>query len=193
MKAKAEPPKLGKSIAEIRKKKSISLDELSNRSGVSKGMLSQIEQEKVNPTVAVVWKIAYGLDVPFQDLLVSNEGDSLFNPLHKNDAVILEKDDGRCVFRILSPMNLAEKLEVYTLRIKKGGVLHSQAHAQGTEEFVTVLDGRVTIEVSSKEVKPKKATLEAGDSIHYRADLEHKISNICSGDCNLYMVVRYQG
>ncbi len=187
MRKKSDMPKLGGNISTIRKHKNISLEELSKRSGVSKGMLSQIEQEKVNPTVAVVWKIAYGLDVPFQELVVAPGDETLFNPLHKNDSVILERDEGRCVFRILSPMYLAEKLEIYSLKMEKGGVLASEAHYTGSEEFVTVLDGKVSV-----EVKSNKAILEAGGSIHYQADLKHTIQNLADGESNLYMIVRYK-
>lgn len=185
MKTDSKMPVLGKNIATIRKAKKMSLDELSKRSGVSKGMLSQIEQEKVNPTVAVVWKISYGLNVPFQELFVFGETEQLFNQLHKNEAVILEKDDGRCVFRILSPLYLAEKLEIYTLEMKKGGTLESEAHIDGTEEFITVLSGKVSV-----EAKSKKAILEEGDSIHYQADMKHAIRNLNDGESELYMVVR---
>ena len=187
MKANSEMPALGKNIASIRKSKQLSLEELSKRSGVSKGMLSQIEQEKVNPTVAVVWKISYGLDVPFQQLLDTGESKQLFNLLHKNEAVILEKDDGRCIIRILSPLYLAEKLEVYTLLIKKGGSLESEAHIEGAEEFVSVLNGKISV-----EVKAKKAVLTEGDSIHYQADLKHTIRNLNDGNSDLYMVVKYK-
>ena len=37
--------------------------------GVSKATLSQIEANKTNPTIGVLWKIASGLGVPFSDLL----------------------------------------------------------------------------------------------------------------------------
>jgi transcriptional regulator with XRE-family HTH domain len=186
MKTKTDLPELGKNIAVIRKSRNLSLEELSKRSGVSTGMLSQIEQEKVNPTVAVVWKIAYGLDVPFNDLLAQEEEPQIFNLIHKNEAVILERDDGRCIFRIISPLSMAEKLELYTLQLKRDGVVASKAHAKGTEEFLTVLGGKVAIEVNEKE-----AVLETGDSIHYHADIDHTIRNLYDGDSNLYMVVRY--
>jgi transcriptional regulator with XRE-family HTH domain len=187
MKKNSNMPDLGKNIASIRKDRSMSLDELSKRSGVSKGMLSQIEQSKVNPTVAVVWKISYGLDVPFQELLHTGKNEQLFNLLHKNEAVILEKDDGRCVIRILSPLYLAEKLEIYTFEIKKGGVLESEAHLAGTEEFISVLDGKISV-----EAKTKKAVMETGDSIHYQVDVKHVIRNLHNGVSNLYMVVKYK-
>ena len=112
------------------------LEELSQRSGVSKGMLSQIEQEKVNPTVAVVWKIAHGLGVPFHDLL-ADDNVPIFDLIRQKDTVILERDNGRCVFRIISPMSMAEKMELYMLQLKEKGVLASEPHAIGTEEFIT--------------------------------------------------------
>jgi XRE family transcriptional regulator, regulator of sulfur utilization len=186
MKPKTGLPDLGKNIAVIRKSRNLSLEELSKRSGVSTGMLSQIEQEKVNPTVAVVWKIAYGLDVPFNELLAQEEEPQIFNLIHKNEAVILERDNGRCVFRIISPLSMAEKLELYTLQLKRGGVLESKAHAKGTEEFITVFTGRAAIEVNGRE-----AVLEAGDSIHFHADIDHTIRNLLDGDSMLSMVVRY--
>ncbi len=187
MKSRPDLPELGKNISTIRKSRNLSLEELSKRSGVSTGMLSQIEQEKVNPTVAVVWKIAYGLDVPFGDLIAREEEQQLFNLIHKNEAVILERDGGRCIFRIISPLSMAEKLELYTLQMKKDGVLDSSSHSRGTEEFLTVFTGRVAIEVDDKQ-----AVLEAGDSIHYQADIGHVIRNLSDGDSMLSLVVRYQ-
>ena len=186
MKPKSGLPELGKNVAAVRKSRNLSLEELSKRSGVSTGMLSQIEQEKVNPTVAVVWKIAYGLDVSVNELLVSNEEEQLFRLIHKNESVILERDNGRCIFRIISPLSMAEKLELYTLQIKSGGVLQSKPHARGTEEFITVFSGKVAIEVDEKQ-----AVLEAGDSIHYHADVGHTIRNLSDTESMLYMVVRY--
>ena len=182
----SEIPKIGKNIAAIRKKKNISLEELSKRSGVSAGMLSQTEKDKVNPTVAVVWKIAYGLNVPFNELLATENSEPILNVIHKNEAVILERDEGRCIFRILSPLSLAEKLELYTLRMKKKGILKSSPHTEGTEEFVTVISGRVDVEVDTK-----KASLAEGDTIHFHADLPHIIHNENDGESFLYMVVKY--
>ena len=186
MKPKSEVPALGKNIARIRKEKGFSLDELSKKCGVSKGMLSQIEQEKVNPTVAVVWKIAYGLDVPFNDLIAVEEEAPIFELIQKEDTVILERDSGKCVFRIISPLSMAEKLELYTLAMKKGGVLSSDPHAKGTEEYVTVITGKVSVETGEK-----RSLLDEGDSIHYHADIHHVIRNEYEGESILYMVVKY--
>ena len=182
----SDMPEIGKNIAVIRKQKNLSLEELSRRSGVSTGMLSQTEKDKVNPTVAVVWKIAYGLGVPFHDLLAREDEQPLFNVLHKNEAVILERNDGRVIFRILSPLAMAEKLELYTLLLKKEGVLESNSHAPNTEEFVTVISGKISVDVNSK-----KAVLNEGDTIHFHADVKHVLKNENDGESYLYMVVKY--
>ena len=186
MEVTSDMPEIGKNIASIRKLKSLSLEELSKRSGVSTGMLSQIEKDKVNPTVAVVWKIAYGLDVPFHELLAQEDEEPLFNVIHKNEAVILERNKGRVIFRILSPLSMAEKLELYTMEMKTGGILESKPHTKGTEEFLTVIGGRISVEVESK-----KALIEEGDTIHFHADNTHIIRNEHDGVSFLYMVVKY--
>ncbi|MBP6832895.1 MAG: helix-turn-helix transcriptional regulator, partial [Deltaproteobacteria bacterium] len=53
----------------LRKQRDLSLDELAARSGVSRATLSQVETCKTNPTIAILWKIAAGLGVPFASLL----------------------------------------------------------------------------------------------------------------------------
>ena len=60
---------ISKNLAKLRLQNRLSLDKLSERSGVSKAMLSQIERGESNPTVNTLWKIATGLRVSFYDLL----------------------------------------------------------------------------------------------------------------------------
>ena len=62
-------PRVGNTLAELRQLRALSLDELSRLAGVSKSMLSQIERNQANPTVAVVWRLANALGVPLGQLL----------------------------------------------------------------------------------------------------------------------------
>ena len=48
--------KLGNRLSLLRKRKNMTLDELSAKSGVSKSILSQIERDLSNPTVTTVSK-----------------------------------------------------------------------------------------------------------------------------------------
>ena len=79
-----EPPKVGATLQNLRQAQGLSLDELSRRAGVSKSMLSQIERNQANPTVAVVWRLANALGVEMTELLgaeriihVGHHGDRL--------------------------------------------------------------------------------------------------------------------
>jgi transcriptional regulator with XRE-family HTH domain len=57
-----QPPAVGSRIRNPSARNTdLTLEELSLKCGVSKSMLSQIETESVNPTIATVWKIAGGL------------------------------------------------------------------------------------------------------------------------------------
>ncbi|TKD03452.1 helix-turn-helix transcriptional regulator [Polyangium fumosum] len=68
---------LGDRIRELRHNRKMSLANLADTSGVSKGSLSSIEQGRVNPTVETCVKIAVGLGVRVQDVIPSGLEDLL--------------------------------------------------------------------------------------------------------------------
>ena len=64
---------LNKNIADnlrqIRAKKRISQDELADLCGISQQYVCKIENEKVNPSIYILWKIADALEVTVNDLV----------------------------------------------------------------------------------------------------------------------------
>ena len=64
---------LNKNIADnlrqIRAKKRISQDELADLCGISQQYVCKIENEKVNPSIDILWKIAEALEVTVNDLV----------------------------------------------------------------------------------------------------------------------------
>ncbi len=56
---------VAENIKRLRKVRNYSLDQLSSMTGVSKGMLAQIEKGSSSPTITTLWKIANGLQVSF--------------------------------------------------------------------------------------------------------------------------------
>ena len=63
----AAPPEVGATLQRLRLARGLTLEDLSRIAGVSKSMLSQIEREKANPTIAITWRLAnaLGVTVPF--------------------------------------------------------------------------------------------------------------------------------
>ncbi|MDT4762280.1 XRE family transcriptional regulator [Sphaerochaeta sp. PS] len=182
------PPAIGKNIQRIRSSRKLTLNVLSERSGVSKAMLSQIESDKVNPTVATVWKIARGLNVELNDLLDS-EGEPkrvfALNPADEEEPKLVTNDKGVTI-RILSPLNMVEDLEMYMVSFDAHAKLSSEPHYPGTQEFITVVKGSVQVKVGENTAEIKK-----GDFLVYHCDIEHSITNLSSQPAQVHMVVRF--
>lgn len=182
-----QPPAIGEKIKAIRKEHQLTLDTLSERSGVSKGMLSQIESEKVNPTVATVWKISRGLGVELDALLKGrSEVAKIFHVLHHADVVVLNTEEDGTHLEVLSPLDMAEDLEVYLLTLDPGGALRSEGHAPRSEECLTVLEGTVRVRAGAHA-----SELSRGDFIRYNCDVAHDIENLGEGAARLHLIVRF--
>ena len=182
-----KPPLIGKNIREIRKKSHLTLNVLSERCGVSKAMLSQIESEKVNPTVATIWKIAKGLDVDINMLLKgSSKSTRKFSVSRRENITVLDTDVEGLHLRVLSPLTMAEDLEIYILNFEPKAVLRSVQHAPLTEEFITVLKGRIRVTAGDASTD-----LRAGDFVMYHCDIDHTIENVSNSAAEIHMVVRF--
>ncbi|ADY13901.1 helix-turn-helix domain-containing protein [Sphaerochaeta globosa] len=182
------PPMIGKNIQRIRNSRKLTLNVLSERSGVSKAMLSQIESDKVNPTVATVWKIARGLNVELNDLLDTDDQPKRVFSLNPagDDAPKMETHDNGVSIRILSPLNMVEELEMYLLTFEGHSKLASEPHYPGTQEFLTVVKGAVKVQVGENTAEIKK-----GDFLVYHCDIDHSITNESSQPATVHMVVRF--
>ena len=69
------PPEVGAALQRLRLARGLTLEDLSRIAGVSKSMLSQIEREKANPTIAITWRLANALGVHIGELLSDVEKD----------------------------------------------------------------------------------------------------------------------
>ena len=183
-----EKPLIGKNIQAIRKKQNLTLGVLAEKSGVSKAMLSQIEADKVNPTVAMVWKIAQGLGVEIQDLLSGGaEFVRKFKVTRKDSITTLDTKHDEVHLQVLSPVSTVEDIEMYLLTFKPKGSLQSAPHFPKTEEYLTIIKGEVRVSAGEHT-----AELKEGDFINYHCDIDHAISNIGNAEAVVHMVVRFQ-
>lgn len=168
-----EPPRVGATLQQMRQSQGLSLDELSRRAGVSKSMLSQIERNQANPTVAVVWRLANALRVELAELL---DGARPVAPAIEKVAAHatpgLASPDGLCQLRILGPIEMAGQFEWYELTVKPGGALESAPHEPGSREHLSVLAGSLHVEAGGREEE-----IHAGETARYAVDGPHAIRN----------------
>ena len=177
------PPLLGKSINAQRNKKKLSLSTLSKRSGVSKSMLSQIEQDKTNPTIVTVWKIARALNISVQELMESSN-DSI-EVVRFQDLPFICSADKLCEIRIDSPVHMADNLELYHYTLKPRGRHDSRPH-DPSEEFLTVIEGQVKVTSGASAV-----VLNKGDTCRYRGNSGHSVENLADGNSEVYVIVLF--
>ena len=178
------PPNLGKIIREARKSLGLTLEALAQRSGVSRSMLSAIERETANPTFAIVWSLAQSLGLDLSVL----DGEARQHPpvehLHSYSTPVRQSADGLCELYMLSPRRTVLPVEWYRLIMQPGGQLKSNAHVVGTFEHLTCLSGSLLVTLGEQTI-----VAEAGDTLRYRADTSHCISNSSKSITEAILVV----
>ncbi|KZZ83962.1 MULTISPECIES: helix-turn-helix domain-containing protein [Bacillaceae] len=175
---------LAKNLKTIREQKKLSLERVAELTGVSKTMIGQIERGGSSPTITTVWKIANGLKVSFSSLIHEPQPDT--EVVTKSSVNMLSIDNGRYRIFPYFPFDDERRFEVYRVEIDPEGYLDSESHNPGTEEFVTVFDGELTI-----MIKQQEHTINAGDSIRFKADGPHSYHNSGDKPVRLSMVIYY--
>jgi transcriptional regulator with XRE-family HTH domain len=179
------PPEVGATLQRLRLARGLTLEDLSRIAGVSKSMLSQIEREKANPTIAITWRLANALGVQIGELLSSEvrTADTI-RVVESHEIPTLPGAHAGYSLRILGPMELAGKYEWYELTLQPGGELASQGHDPGTVEHLTIVTGTVELEVGAEKKKIKH-----GATARYPADQNHVIRNAGKAEAKALMVV----
>jgi XRE family transcriptional regulator, regulator of sulfur utilization len=184
----SSPPEVGATLQRLRLERSLTLEDLSRAAGVSKSMLSQIEREKANPTIAVAWRLANALGIGMGELLSSETRvPETIRMLEPHETPTLPGDHAGYILRILGPMELAGKFEWYELTLAPGGALLSSPHDPGTMEHLTLLNGNMELEVDGirKKLKP-------GGTARYAADKTHAIRNPGKTEARALLVVMHR-
>jgi len=176
---------VGTNLRRLRGQRSLSLERLSQLSGVSRAMLGQIELGQSAPTINVLWKIASALSVPFSALITAR-GTAGPQVLRAEGAKHLTSQDGAFSSRALFPFDEPRRVEFYELRLVPGGLERAGAHHPGTTENLVVAGGAVEIEVAGR-----KELLGPGDAIVFEADVPHVYRNRADGETVMYLVMTY--
>jgi XRE family transcriptional regulator, regulator of sulfur utilization len=163
---------LGRTILRLRKAYNMSLSELAEQSGVAKSIISQIERNETNPTLATIWRLSQALDVPIDRFLTQSDDEPFIERSSRNDTPNLTSDDGKCRLSIIGWIRTVEWVQWYDFQADAGGVLESEAHQRGSVECLSVLEGELEVEVG--EVTE---VVKSGETLRYRCDRPHVIRN----------------
>jgi len=174
---------LGKRLSDLRKRKNMTLDELSEKSGVSKSILSQIERDLSNPTIITISRIAFALGENLSEFFLKIEVEDTDTIERSRETPSITSKDGLCQLNILGAGETVNWLQWYVLHMKPKGILDSSSHGPKTYENLTVLEGE--IEVSNGGIKE---TIKKGDTFRFQTNKNHLIKNISKKNSQVLMV-----
>jgi transcriptional regulator with XRE-family HTH domain len=176
---------IGAEIQRLRKDRGFTLEQLAARAGVSKSVLSQVERDQTNPTIATLWRIAEALGIRPESFFAGTADDERRIERIKDHAVPrIASEDGLVQLAILGPLETADWLQWYDVTFAPGGVLASASHGEGSREHLTVIEGALTVETPNDRVR-----LNAGDTGRYATDVRHVVRNDGEATARATMVV----
>lgn len=148
-----------------------SLDTLAARSGVSKGMLVQLEAARTNPSIGTLCKVAEALHISLAGL-VEVEAAPTVRVVAAGDGIALWRGAAGGVGELLVGADEPAHVELWEWRLEPGDRHGADAHADGTLELLHVLGGTLTLEVDGLV-----HALPTGAAAGFRADRPHEYRN----------------
>lgn len=158
-------------IKQYRKHKKLSLDELSRRANVSKGMLVEIEGCKANPSIALLCRLAAAMGVSVADFVdVSIRPD--VHIIADAEIPELWKGEMGGSARLLAGSGGPDMTELWMWEMQPGEKFSSPGHPSGTLELLYVQAGTLTL-----GVKDSLFQVITGYSATARTDAPHFYEN----------------
>jgi len=160
---------LGKKIRELRFRRGLTVQQLADASSLSKGFISQVENDRTSPSLATLRDLARALDTSVAYLVVEDDPPP-FIVRERDCAQVM--DAGRAQVQILSAQP-RRNLEVLMAMLPAGGSAVTDRGYHHGEECVVCLDGRVCVANGEHRV-----VLEMGDACHYDGRSPHTVQNV---------------
>lgn len=177
--------KLGEKIKVLRTEKSMSLKDLSERSGISAAAIHKIEANGIIPTITTMMKIAdsLGKNVSYFIEEDGEDHDVVFVPAKKREPILTFKK-GLDLKGISAKQYGDFMMTAAYATVAVGASSGRTPMSHEGEELVYCLQGKIEF-----KVKDDTYVLTAGDSLNFRTKLDHKWKNIGDREAKLIWVL----
>ncbi len=165
--------KIGKRIRQLRKEKDITLEELSQKSGVALATLSRMENNKMTGTLESHNNICKALNVSLAELYRELEDEAkTVESVSRQKRTEHFVHSSRAKYELLVSKTLEKKIMPLMMKITSGGETQEEQNKPGVEKFIYMITGTMTAVVGDQEYALKK-----GDSLYFDASLPHVFRN----------------
>jgi transcriptional regulator with XRE-family HTH domain len=166
---------VGRRIKQKRLDKRMTLQELADKSGVSKGLVSQIENGRTIPSLSVMFGIIQSLEIEVSEFF---KGLSLLEPTimvnRKADYSTFEKENAKGFnYKRIMMRNIPSSTTDFVLLD-----LTTDAY-----EFIYVIKGQTEYRINGQSL-----LLEEGDSLFFDGRLPHVPINTSESSCQLFVI-----
>jgi len=173
---------IGQKVAQWRKEKGFTLQQLAAKAHLSAAFISQIEHDKASPSIATLKTIAHALDAKVIDFFADELlQDPVVTTPDQWSKVLIPgwQSDTRRLVKIVA----SKRMEPFLTTIKPGAKSR-EPYSHPGEEFGFVLQGEITISVGNEVY-----TVGPMSSFYYSSLLPHSWINKGKKDCKIIWVV----
>jgi transcriptional regulator with XRE-family HTH domain len=167
---------IGARIKMLRADRGFTIEELAQRSGVSRAMISRIERGESSATAQLLNRLCGGLGITLSGLFARDEREAS-SPLSRfaNQATWRDPDSGY-VRRRVSPASADGVLDLVEVVLPPGATVPLDTrNLRGADQLVYVLEGELDMILGEETT-----SLSTGDCLHMRFDTTNTFSNSSS-------------
>ena len=161
---------IGVKIRELRILNGLTQEELADRSELSKGFISQLENDLTSPSISTLEDILQCLGVTINEFFTQEDAPAQVVFGEEDYFEKIDEELGNKTEWII-PNAQKNTMEPILLTLKAGGSTYPDTPHEG-EEFGYILKGSVSIHLGKKTYHAKK-----GESFYYTADKKHYLSS----------------
>ena len=174
---------IARNTRKLRAERQWSLETLAGRSGVSKGMLVQIEQARTNPSMGTLCRVADAYGVTLAQLVELSDTASV-RVVEADEVIRLWAGEEGSAGDLLVGVDRREHVELWRWTLAPGDAHESEGHMEGTREMLAVLSGTLTLEVADQTY-----TVRAGGAVLFDGHRDHVYRNAHKRPLDAVLVV----
>ncbi len=161
----------GEKIHLVRERRKATLKEVALAAGVSESLISQIERNKVSPSVDTLLSIAEVLEIDLEYLFKDHKKNKALTIVRSHDTDLLSLD--KVIYRHLASIDDRKlKIEALELEIEPGGEKGKIEYGHPGYEIGIIIEGSCEILYGTKQFN-----LNKGDSVSFSSDIPHILRN----------------
>lgn len=169
----------------LRLRANLTLEEVAQAAGVTRGYLSKLERGLVKPSVGSALKLAKILNVPVEDL---------FGDAKTEEAIVITRREAASPLadmmgapRLIASTRGGHKMIAFVVR---PGLSEEPNHPMSQhegDELLYVLKGRIGLQLPSRSEE-----LEPGDCVQFNGAMPHKLTSLSGEEAEVLIVIRIE-